>query len=93
MGISIATWSRRGEIRAQPLLIILLLTPTAIVLAGPFGKSKTMNSLPADHTPSNSSDSPTTPVVNDLRNPLWIIAMGMAGFFGTAVVVMALSGT
>jgi hypothetical protein len=52
-----------------------------------------MNSIPADHAPSNSTDSPTTPVVNDLRNPLWVIAIGMAGFFGTAVVVMALSGT
>jgi hypothetical protein len=52
-----------------------------------------MNPLSADHLPANSTDSPTTPVVNDLRNPLWIIAFGMAGFFGTAVVVMALSGT
>jgi hypothetical protein len=52
-----------------------------------------MNSIPADHASSNSTDTPTTPVVNDLRNPLWIIAFGMAGFFGTAVVVMALSGT
>jgi hypothetical protein len=52
-----------------------------------------MKSIPADHTPSNSTDSFATPVVNDLRNPLWIIAFGMAGFFGSAVVVMALSGT
>jgi hypothetical protein len=52
-----------------------------------------MNSIPVDPAPSNSVDSPTAPVVNDLRNPLWIIAFGMAGFFGTAVVVMALSGT
>jgi hypothetical protein len=50
-----------------------------------------MNSLPADHLPSNSDDSDTTPVVNDLRNPLWIIAIGMAFFFGAAVIVMALS--
>jgi hypothetical protein len=51
-----------------------------------------MKSIPADDAPSNSTDSPTTPVVNDLRNPLWIIAIGMAGFFGTALAVMALSG-
>ena len=51
-----------------------------------------MNSIPADHPSSNSDDSIATPVVNDLRNPLWIIAIGMACFFGPAVVVMALSG-
>jgi hypothetical protein len=73
-------------------VIILLLMPTAIVLAGPIWKSNTMNSIPADHAQSNSTDSLTTPVVNDLRNPLWIIAIGMACFFGTAVVVMALTG-
>jgi hypothetical protein len=84
--------ARRREIRAQSLFAIVLLTPTAIVLAGPTRKSATMNSLPADHLPSNSDDSLTTPVVNDLRNPLWIIAIGMAFFFGPAVVVMALSG-
>jgi hypothetical protein len=50
-----------------------------------------MNSLPVDHPPSNSPDSVRSPVVNDLRNPLWIIAIGMACFFGTAVLVMALS--
>jgi hypothetical protein len=50
-----------------------------------------MNSLTADHPPSNSNGSLTPPVVNDLRNPLWIIAIGMACFFGTAVLVMALS--
>ena len=83
--------ARQREIGTQPLLIILFLTPTAIVLAGPIRKSATMNSTPADHTPSNSTDSPSTPVVNDLRNPLWIIAIGMACFFGTAVVVIALS--
>jgi hypothetical protein len=49
-----------------------------------------MNSLPADHTTSESNDSSATPVVNDLRNPLWIIAIGMACFFGAAVAVMAL---
>jgi hypothetical protein len=50
-----------------------------------------MNSQPVDHPQSNSPESVTTPVVNDLRNPLWIIAIGMACFFGTALAVMALS--
>jgi hypothetical protein len=68
---------------------MLLFTPTAIVHAGPIQKSATMNTLSADHPPSNSND--TTPVVNDLRNPLWILAIGMACFFGTVVAVMALS--
>ena len=54
-------------------------------------KSATMNSLSADHQPSSSNGSRTTPVDNDLSNPLWILAAGMACFFGTAVVVMALS--
>jgi hypothetical protein len=30
---------------------------------------------------------------NDLRNPLWIIAFGMAFFFGTAAAVMAVAGS
>jgi hypothetical protein len=50
-----------------------------------------MNSPATDHQPYNSNGSHTTPVGNDLRNPLWIIAIGMACFFGTAVVVMLLS--
>jgi hypothetical protein len=83
--------ARAREIGTQSLLTILLLTPTAIVLAGSMRKSKTMNPLPADHPPSNSNGVIATPVVNDLRNPLWIIAIGMACFFGTAVVVIALS--
>jgi hypothetical protein len=28
---------------------------------------------------------------NDLRNPLWILAYGMAAFFATVAAVMALS--
>ena len=83
--------SPHDEIVSQALLANLLLTPTAIVLAGSIRKSKTMNSLSADHPPSNANGPLTTPVVNDLRNPLWIIAVGMACFFGTAVFVMALS--
>jgi hypothetical protein len=51
-----------------------------------------MNSLPADHPPSDSSGLHATPVSNDLRNPLWTIAIGMACFFGAAVLIMALSG-
>jgi hypothetical protein len=82
---------RHREIGAQPLPTNLLPTPTAIVHAGPIRKSATMNTLSADHAPSNSNDPLTTPVVDDLPNPLWIIAIGMACFFGTAVVVMALS--
>jgi hypothetical protein len=31
------------------------------------------------------------PVSNDLRNPMWIIAMGMAWFFGITAAVMAFS--
>ena len=62
-----------------------------LCLPGPDGKSATMNSQPVDHPQSNSPESVTAPVVNDLRNPLWIIAIGMACFFGTALAVMALS--
>jgi hypothetical protein len=60
-------------------------------MPGHIRNSATMNSLPVDHPPSNSPDSVRSPVVNDLRNPLWIIAIGMACFFGTALAVMALS--
>jgi hypothetical protein len=55
-------------------------------------KSATMNSIPADHPSSDSSGRLATPASNDLRNPLWIIAIGMACFFGAAVLIMALSG-
>lgn len=87
--VTAETTGRHREIGAQPLPTNLLLTPTAIVPAGSIGKSATMNTLPADHPPSNSNV--TTPVGNDPRNPLWILAIGMACFFGTALVVMALS--
>jgi hypothetical protein len=30
---------------------------------------------------------------SDLRNPLWVIAVGMAFFFGAAAAVMALTGS
>jgi hypothetical protein len=43
-----------------------------------------------DASPAANDDSaPTVP--NDLRNPLWIIAIGMAFFFGITAAVMALS--
>jgi hypothetical protein len=80
---------RHREIGTQSLPTNLLSTPTAIVHAGHIRKSATMNTLSADHPPSNSNV--TTPVDDDLRNPLWILAIGMACFFGTAVLVMALS--
>ena len=38
---------------------------------------------------ANDDSAPT--VCNDLRNPLWIIAIGMAWFFGIMAAVMAFS--
>lgn len=38
---------------------------------------------------ANDESIPT--VANDLRNPLWIIAIGMAWFFGIAAAVIAAS--
>jgi hypothetical protein len=38
---------------------------------------------------ANDDSMPTVP--NDLRNPLWIIAIGMAWFFGILAAVMAAS--
>jgi hypothetical protein len=38
---------------------------------------------------ANDDSMPTVP--NDLRNPLWIIAIGMAWFFGIVAAVMATS--
>jgi hypothetical protein len=43
-----------------------------------------------DTSPAANDDSAPT-VSNDLRNPLWIIAMGMAWFFGITAAVIALS--
>jgi len=42
--------------------------------------------------PAVNDDAAAAPA-NDLRNPLWIIAIGMAWFFGLAAAVMALTGT
>ena len=41
-------------------------------------------------SPAANDDSMPT-VENDLRNPLWIIAYGMAWFFGIAAAVIAFS--
>jgi hypothetical protein len=43
----------------------------------------------ADTSPAANDDSVPT-VSNDLRNPLWIIAIGMAWFFGITAAVIAL---
>jgi hypothetical protein len=44
----------------------------------------------ADDSPAANDDSIPT-AQNDLRNPLWIIAFGMAWFFGITAAVMAFS--
>jgi hypothetical protein len=44
----------------------------------------------ADASPAANDDS-IPKVENDLRNPLWIIAFGMAWFFGITAAVMAFS--
>jgi hypothetical protein len=41
-------------------------------------------------SPAANDDSQPT-VRNDLRNPLWIIAIGMAWFFGIVAAVLAAS--
>jgi hypothetical protein len=43
-----------------------------------------------DAQPAANDESVPT-IANDLRNPLWIIAIGMAWFFGIAAAVMAAS--
>jgi hypothetical protein len=43
-----------------------------------------------DASPAANDDSIPT-VENDLRNPLWIIAIGMAWFFGATAAVIAFS--
>jgi hypothetical protein len=42
-------------------------------------------------TPPAANDESLPAAVNDLRNPLWIIAIGMAWFFGIAAAVIAAS--
>jgi hypothetical protein len=42
-------------------------------------------------TPPAANDDSMPTVENDLRNPLWIIAYGMAWFFGITAAVMAFS--
>jgi hypothetical protein len=46
----------------------------------------------AEARPAANEDTTVAPA-HDLRNPLWILAIGMAWFFGAAAVVMALTGT
>ena len=43
-----------------------------------------------DAPPAANDESPPA-VENDLRNPLWIIAIGMAWFFGIVAAVIAAS--
>jgi len=63
-------------------------------------RSKVSPELPAAATavsiavtdPSVAANDNSMPTVsNDLRNPLWIIAIGMAWFFGIVAAVMAAS--
>jgi hypothetical protein len=44
----------------------------------------------AEARPAANDNAAVSPA-SDLRNPLWILAMGMAGFFGAAAAVMALT--
>jgi hypothetical protein len=53
-------------------------------LAAPVGSVAAPDTRPAANDES-------IPVVNDLRNPLWIIAIGMAWFFGITAAVIAAS--
>jgi hypothetical protein len=44
-----------------------------------------------DPSAAANDDAMPVPVPNDLRNPLWIIAIGMAWFFGIVAAVIAAS--
>jgi hypothetical protein len=48
-------------------------------------------SVAAPDAPPAANDESIPTVPNDLRNPLWIIAIGMAWFFGIAAAVIAAS--
>jgi hypothetical protein len=48
-------------------------------------------SLTVTGTQPAANDESVPTVANDLRNPLWIIAIGMAWFFGIAAAVIAAS--
>ena len=43
------------------------------------------------HAQPAANDGSQTTVTNDMRNPLWIIAIGMAWFFGIVAAVIAAS--
>jgi hypothetical protein len=49
-----------------------------------------MSSLPVAAKARVAANDDLTAAPDDLRNPLWIIAIGMACFFGGAAAVMAL---
>jgi hypothetical protein len=51
----------------------------------------TVVSVALTNASAAANDETTTTVPNDLRNPLWIIAIGMAWFFAIVAAVMALS--
>jgi hypothetical protein len=53
--------------------------------------SVTANPVAVADTSAAANDESAPTVSNDLRNPLWIIAIGMAWFFGITAAVIALS--
>jgi len=48
-------------------------------------------SVPAPDASTAANDDSISTVSSDLRNPLWIIAIGMLWFFGIVASVIALS--
>jgi hypothetical protein len=54
-------------------------------------RATTVMALPDAGAAANEDATAAAP--DDLRNPLWIIAVGMAFFFGAAAAVMALTGS
>lgn len=53
--------------------------------------SATASPVVVADTSAAANDDSAPKVSNDLRNPLWIIAFGMAWFFGITAAVIALS--
>ena len=95
--------SRTLATEAQLSAIILTTRPAAIVpqkLECEMLPSKLKPELPhaapvasvaVPDMPPAANDESVPAVVNDLRNPLWIIAIGMAWFFGITAAVIAAS--
>jgi len=95
--------SRTLETDSQLFSTILTTRPAAIVpqkLECEMLSSKVKPELPqaapvvsiaVPDTPPAANDESVPAVVNDLRNPLWIIAIGMAWFFGITAAVIAAS--